>query len=81
MNTNNTTSKGKKMKNGTTLRVSDNRKILLEKAAIEVSYLTGETLKWTELANYLFDHLIEKAKEEIIKEKKPDNGCMPDKLE
>lgn len=31
---------------------------MLEKAAIEVSYDTGKSVKWTEVAFYLFDEYL-----------------------
>ncbi|WP_345871011.1 hypothetical protein [Shewanella algae] len=50
----------------TTLRVSEERKMGLERAAIEISYKTGVSIKWTELANYLFDQYTADAKKDLI---------------
>ncbi|WP_335901661.1 hypothetical protein [Shewanella algae] len=50
----------------TTLRVSEDRKMELEKAAIEVSYKTGVPIKWTELATHLFDNYLSDAKKDLI---------------
>jgi hypothetical protein len=45
----------------TSLRVSEKRKLQLERAAIEVSYATGRAVKWTEVAFYLFDEYLPEA--------------------
>ncbi|MFV7852211.1 hypothetical protein [Shewanella algae] len=50
----------------TTLRVSEERKMELEKAAIEISYKTGVPIKWTELAMHLFDNYLGDAKKDLI---------------
>lgn len=50
----------------TTLRVSEERKMALERAAIEISYKTGVSIKWTELANHLFDKWLSEAKKDLI---------------
>ena len=50
----------------TTLRVSEERKLKLERDAIEISYKTGVPVKWTELANHLFDAWSSEAKKELI---------------
>ncbi|WP_411682771.1 hypothetical protein [Aeromonas hydrophila] len=46
----------------TSLRVSEKRKLQLERAAIEVSYATGRAVKWTEVAFYLFDEYLSSGK-------------------
>ncbi|WP_372872708.1 hypothetical protein [Shewanella sp.] len=38
----------------------------LERAAIEISYKTGISIKWTELANYLFDNMLQEAKKDLM---------------
>lgn len=43
------------------LRVSEERKMMLEKAAIEVSYATGRVVKWSDIAFYLFDEHLKDA--------------------
>lgn len=42
----------------TSLRVTEERKMLLERAAIDISYKTGISIKWTDVANYMFDKLL-----------------------
>ena len=42
----------------TSLRVSKERKMLQERAAIDISYKTGISIKWTDVANYMFDHTL-----------------------
>jgi hypothetical protein len=54
------------MSKATTLRVSEDRKMTMERAAIEISYKTGITLKWTDLANYMFDNMVTEAKKDLI---------------
>lgn len=43
------------------LRVAEERKMALEKAAIEVSYATGKPTKWSDIAFYLFDEYLKDA--------------------
>ena len=43
------------------LRVSEERKMALEKAAIEISYATGKPIKWSEVAFYLIDEYLKDA--------------------
>jgi len=50
----------------TSLRVREDRKIELEKAAIEISYSLGKQIKWTDVANYMFKECLK----ETIKEMK-----------
>lgn len=50
----------------TTLRVTEERKMALERAAIEISYKTGMSIKWTELANHLFDEYTKEAMRDLI---------------
>ncbi|MFM5271788.1 hypothetical protein ACEUAK_16005 [Aeromonas veronii] len=45
----------------TSLRVAEKRKMALERAAIEISYARGVSVKWTEVANYLFDEYLAEA--------------------
>lgn len=49
----------------TSLRVSEERKIKLERAAIEISYATGKQVKWTDVANHLFDQYLNEAKRDM----------------
>lgn len=56
----------KTTKKATTLRVNDERKMAMERAAIEISYKTGVSIKWTELANYMFDNMVSEAKKDLI---------------
>ncbi len=45
----------------TSLRVREDRKMALERAAIEISYATGKQVKWTDVANYLFSDYLKDA--------------------
>lgn len=50
----------------TSLRVAEERKMALEKAAIEISYKTGVPVKWTEIAMHLFDNYLGDAKKDLM---------------
>jgi hypothetical protein len=54
----------------TSLRVSEETKMKLERVAIDVSYETKESIKWTEIAHYLFDQYLNEAKADLIHKKK-----------
>lgn len=60
---NETTFLGKVMtdKKYSSLRVPADRKMALEKAAIEISYATGKPHKWTEVAVYVIDEYLKEA--------------------
>ncbi|WP_273908175.1 hypothetical protein [Enterobacter bugandensis] len=45
----------------TSIRVPEERKMELERAAIEVSYATGKMVKWTDLVFYLMDEYLKEA--------------------
>jgi len=45
----------------TSMRVPEERKMKLERAAIEISYATGKTVKWTDLVFYLMDEYLKEA--------------------
>ncbi|EFK2485044.1 TPA: hypothetical protein ACNJKY_004841 [Escherichia coli] len=45
----------------TTLRVPEDKKMALERAAIEVSYITGKPYRWTELTFYVIDNYLKEA--------------------
>lgn len=47
------------------LRVSEERKMMLEKAAIEVSYVTGKPIKWSEVAFFLIDEYLKEAVKDL----------------
>lgn len=53
----------------TSLRVSEATKMKLERVAIDVSYETKESTKWTDVANYLFDVYLQEAKKDMIHKK------------
>ncbi|WP_234493736.1 hypothetical protein [Vibrio maritimus] len=53
----------------TTMQVTEKRKQKLERAAIEISYRTGKPIKWTELANKLFDEKLDELKKDMINER------------
>lgn len=45
----------------TSLRVREDRQMALERAAIDISYATGKQVKWTDVANYMFDDYLKDA--------------------
>lgn len=49
------------IKKYTTLRVPEEKKMALERAAIEVSYITGKPYRWTELTFYVIDNYLKEA--------------------
>ncbi|MGD1438796.1 hypothetical protein ACP6H9_15325 [Vibrio harveyi] len=53
----------------TSLRVSESTKMKLERVAIDVSYETKESVKWTDVANFLFDKYLHDAKADMIHKK------------
>ncbi|MCP8769829.1 hypothetical protein NDJ66_03970 [Escherichia coli] len=64
----------------TSLRVPEERKMELEKAAIEVSYATGRMVKWTDMAFYLMDEYLKEAvqRHEVInKDTRPREKIKP----
>ncbi len=54
----------------TSLRVSEETKMKLERVAIDVSYETKKSVKWSEIAHYLFENYLQEAKADLIHEKK-----------
>lgn len=52
--------------NYTSLRVREDRKMKLERAAIEISAKTQKQVKWTDLANYMFENYLNDAKKDMI---------------
>ncbi|SON52704.1 hypothetical protein [Vibrio tapetis] len=53
----------------TSLRVSESTKMKLERVAIDVSYETKESVRWTDIANFLFDEYLTEAKSDMIHKK------------
>lgn len=54
----------------TTLNVPMQKKMELEKAAIELSYKIGKSINWTDIAHYMLDNYIKMAKADIETESK-----------
>jgi hypothetical protein len=53
----------------TSLRVREDRKMALQQAAIDISYKTGEPIRWTDIANTLFDKYLDDIKKDLIAKK------------
>ncbi|EEV2401545.1 TPA: hypothetical protein NOY28_003186 [Escherichia coli] len=49
------------VKKYTTLRVPEEKKMALERAAIEISYITGKPYRWTDLTFYVIDNYLKEA--------------------
>ena len=49
----------------TSLRVREDRKMELERAAIDISQAVGKTVKWTDVANYLFTECLKEATKDM----------------
>lgn len=49
----------------TTVSITEQRRIKLERLAIEATMKTGKTVKWTDIVNHLIDHYAEEAKKDI----------------
>ncbi|EAM8426106.1 hypothetical protein ZN11_05340 [Salmonella enterica] len=47
------------------LRVPEERKMALEKAAIEISYATGTPYRWTDVAFYVLDSYLKDAVKDL----------------
>ena len=50
----------------TTMRIKAERKMELERIAIEISFKTGQSTRYTDVINYLIDNYKKDAKEEMI---------------
>ncbi len=55
-----------------TLRVHEKQQIKLERAAIDISSKIGKQVQWTDVARYMFEHLLVDAKHGMIQESKKD---------
>lgn len=53
----------------TSLRVKQNTKEKLQQVAIEISFLTGKQITWSELANMMFDKYSEQVKKDLTNKK------------
>ncbi|PMM22396.1 hypothetical protein [Vibrio lentus] len=54
----------------TSLRVKEENKMKLERLAIDISYETKESVKWTDVANHLFENYLQEAKADMIHKKR-----------
>lgn len=59
--------------NYTSLRVREDRKLRLERAAIEISNVTKRTVKWTDVANYLFENYLKDAANDMKSKRENDS--------
>ncbi len=51
----------------TTVSITEQRRMKLERLAIDATIKTGKTVKWTDLVNYLIDNYADEAKADIEK--------------
>jgi len=52
----------------TNMRIKAERKLELERIAIEISFKAGKSIRYTDVINYLIDNFKKDAKEEMINE-------------
>lgn len=53
------------------MRVPQEKKMELERAAIEISYSTGQMVKWTDLVFYLIDEHLKDATKDLKASTRP----------
>ncbi|CAM3530560.1 hypothetical protein [Pseudoalteromonas maricaloris] len=54
--------------NRTTISIPIEKKLELERKAIEVSYKTGKSVTWTDIVHYMIDNYQSMAKQDLIEE-------------
>ena len=52
----------------TTISLSLNKKIELERKAIEISYKSGKSVTWTDVVHYMIENYQTMAKQDMIEE-------------
>jgi len=57
------------MKKYTSIRITEEKKITLERLAIDASYKAGKSIKWTDLVNYLIDNYAKDAAQDLTSKK------------
>lgn len=62
------------MKETTTFNIKLDKKMKIERLALEASFQIGRTVKWTELMNVLIDEFAKEAKESLIQQEKERNN-------
>lgn len=53
-------------KRRTSLAITAERKLKIERLAVDLSYKIGKSVSWTELANYTLDNYAREAVQDII---------------
>ncbi len=48
-----------------TASITGDRKLLLEKKALEIGVKVGKVVKWTDILNYMIDHYTQDAAEDM----------------
>lgn len=54
--------------NRTTISIPIEKKLELERKAIEVSYKTGKSVTWTDIVHYMIDNYQNMAKQDLIED-------------
>lgn len=54
----------------TTVSIPISKKMELERKAIEISYKTGKSIKWTDIIHYMINNYQVMAKQDLIEEEK-----------
>lgn len=57
----------------TTVSIPMNKKMELERKAIEISYKTGKSIKWTDVVHYMINNYQTMAKQDLIEEEESKN--------
>ncbi|AWM80109.1 hypothetical protein DKL61_07035 [Gammaproteobacteria bacterium ESL0073] len=55
----------KEPKKYTSIRISEDRKMTLERLAIDTSYISKKSIKWTDIVNYLIDNYAKDAAQDL----------------
>ncbi|MEX0447807.1 hypothetical protein [Xenorhabdus sp. SGI246] len=57
----------------TTMAIVTERKLKLERLAIDASHTAGKSISWTDIVNYLIDNYAKDAAKDLIHSVKPEN--------
>lgn len=53
----------------TSVRITEEKKLMLERLAIDTSYATKKSIKWTDIVNYLIDNYAKEAAQDLKNKK------------
>jgi len=55
----------KEAKKYTSVRINEERKLMLERLAIDTSYIAKKPIKWTDIVNFLIDNYAKDAAQDL----------------